>query len=243
MTELPWQDLVYPYAAFFIAYLIGSLSFAVIVSRVFRLQDPREYGSGNPGATNVLRSGHKLAAALTLLLDAVKGFVAVQLALYYSLRFDFEDTTIAFVGLSAFIGHLFPVFFRFKGGKGVATAAGVLFAYEPVLGFATVLIWILVAALFRYSSLAAILSAVFAPCFMLAFYDRPPVALAVTVMSVALLWRHWGNIVKLLRGKESRIGEKVEPRSRRRRRRRTGSGPVGQVPPHPAAPADQQKGV
>ena len=213
------MDLVYSYAAFFIAYLIGSLSFAVIVSRVMGLSDPRSYGSKNPGATNVLRSGSKLAAVLTLLLDALKGWAPVALVQWKSFELGFDDTTIAFVGVAAFFGHLFPVFFRFQGGKGVATAAGVLLAFEPLLGGATLVTWGVVAALFRYASLASVLAAAFAPFFMLLFFDRPSVALAVTVMCLMLVWRHWRNIVKLLTGKESKIGEKAaEPRRRRHRR-------------------------
>ena len=213
------MDLVYSYAAFFIAYLIGSLSFAVIVSRVMGLSDPRSYGSKNPGATNVLRSGSKLAAVLTLLLDALKGWAPVALVQWKSFELGFDDTTIAFVGLAAFLGHLFPVFFRFQGGKGVATAAGVLLAFEPLLGAATLITWGVVAALFRYASLASVIAAGFAPFFTLLFFDRPSVALAVTVMCLMLVWRHWRNIVKLLTGKESKIGEKAaEPRPRRHRR-------------------------
>lgn len=204
-----------------VGYLIGSLSFAVIVSRLFGLADPRSYGSGNPGATNVLRSGSKKAAALTLLLDALKGFVPTLLVGHYAPDLGFEDTTIAFVGVAAFLGHLYPVFFRFKGGKGVATALGVLLALEPLLGVATLVVWVIVAAVFRYSSLASIVSSVFAPFFMLLFFDRPVVALAITVMSLLLIWRHWRNIVNLMTGKESRLGAKpVEGGQRRRRHHR-----------------------
>ena len=213
------MDLAYSYAAFFIAYLIGSLSFAVIVSRVMGLSDPRSYGSKNPGATNVLRSGSKLAAVLTLLLDALKGWAPVALVQWKSFELGFDDTTIAFVGLAAFLGHLFPVFFRFQGGKGVATAAGVLLAFEPLLGVATLVTWGVVVALFRYASLASVIAAAFAPFFTLLFFDRPSVALAVTVMCLMLVWRHWRNIIKLLTGKESKIGEiAAEPKRRRHRR-------------------------
>jgi len=216
------MDLVYSYTAFFVAYLIGSLSFAVIVSKLMRLEDPRSYGSHNPGATNVLRSGNKTAAVLTLLLDALKGYLPVALVEYYAFEWGFEDTTIAFVGVSAFLGHLFPVFFRFQGGKGVATAAGVLLAFEPLLGLGVLLTWIVVAAAFRYSSLASLVASAVAPFAMLLFFDRPIVALAVSVMSLLLIWRHWRNIVKLLTGKESRIGQKTDesanPKRRRRRR-------------------------
>ena len=230
------MDLVYSYSAFFAAYLIGSVSFAVVVSKLFGLGDPRSYGSKNPGATNVLRSGNKTAAVLTLLLDALKGFVPVMLAERFAFELGFEDTTIAFVGVAAFLGHLFPVFFRFQGGKGVATAAGVLLAFEPLLGVGVLLTWILVAAALRYASLASVVAAVVAPFAMLMFFDRPIVALAVSVMSLLLIWRHWHNIVKLLTGKESRIGEKADgaqPRRRRRRRRSRLHQDVASDAPHP----------
>ena len=218
------MDLVYSYSVFAVAYLIGSLSFAIIISKLMGLGDPRSYGSKNPGATNVLRSGNKVAAALTLLLDALKGFLPVLLVQHYAFELGFEDITIAFVGVCAFLGHLYPVFFRFKGGKGVATAAGVLLAFDIGLGLATLLAWVSVAAIFRYSSLASVIAAAFAPFFTLMFLDRPSVALAVSVMSLLLLWRHWPNIIKLMKGKESRLGEKpalaeAEGKPRRRRRR------------------------
>ena len=231
------MDLVYSYTAFLAAYLIGSLSFAVIVSKLMGLNDPRHYGSKNPGATNVLRSGNKKAAVLTLLLDALKGFVPVLIVEHFSFELGFEDTTIAFVGVAAFLGHLFPVFFRFQGGKGVATAAGVLLAFEPLLGGGVLLTWIAVAAVLRYASLASVVAAVVAPFGMLLFFDRPIIALAVSVMSLLLIWRHWRNIVKLLAGKESRIGDKAEAsdpgRKRRRRVRRLhdDASPDTQHPP------------
>ena len=221
------MDLVYSYCAFALAYLIGSLSFAVIVSKLMGLNDPRSYGSKNPGATNVLRSGNRLAAVLTLLLDALKGLLPVLLAQHYAFELGFEDITIAFVGFCAFLGHLYPVFFRFKGGKGVATAAGALLGFDIGLGLGTLLVWVLVAGLARYSSLASIVAAAFAPFFTLMFLNRPSVALAVSVMSLLLLWRHWPNIIKLMQGKESRLGEKPpefssdgKPKRRRRRVRR-----------------------
>ncbi len=191
------------------AYLVGSLSFAVIVSRVFGLADPRSYGSGNPGATNVLRSGHRAAAVLTLVLDALKGYVPVLLALLFARRFGWGETTVAFVGLAAFLGHLWPVFFRFEGGKGVATAAGVLFGFNPWLGAATLLTWVVIAAFFRYSSLASIVSALFAPFYQLLIWEASPLALAIAVMSLLLIWRHSGNIRKLLAGTESKLGHKT----------------------------------
>ena len=231
------QALIYTYVAFFAAYLIGSLSFGVIVTRLMRLPDPRSYGSHNPGATNVLRSGSKVAAVLTLVLDALKGYVPVALAQWKSFELGFEDATIAFVGVAAFIGHLWPVFFRFEGGKGVATALGVLLAFDPWLGLAVLLTWIVVAALFRYSSLASIVAAVLAPFYQLMFFSRPSVALAVVMMSLLLIWRHWRNILKLIAGKESRIGEKA-PQRRRHRRHRYGSADA--AGPSPSVP--QRKG-
>ena len=190
-------------------YLVGSLSFAVIVSRGMGLADPRSYGSGNPGATNVLRSGNKAAAILTLAFDALKGFVPVLLALIYGPRFGLGEITVAFVGLAAFVGHLWPVFFHFKGGKGVATAAGVLLGLNPWLGLATIGTWIIVAAFFRYSSLAAIVAAVFAPFYQLLIWGGGPAAISVTVMGLLLIWRHSANIQKLLKGTESKLGHKA----------------------------------
>ncbi|PRG20139.1 glycerol-3-phosphate 1-O-acyltransferase PlsY [Burkholderia multivorans] len=189
-----------------IAYLIGSVSFAVIVSAAMGLADPRSYGSKNPGATNVLRSGNKKAAILTLIGDAFKGWIAVWLARRYGL----PDVAIAWVAIAVFIGHLYPVFFRFQGGKGVATAAGVLLAVHPVLGLATALTWLIIAFFFRYSSLAALVAAVFAPLFDVFLFgtNHNPIACAVLAMSVLLVWRHRGNIAKLLAGEESRIGDK-----------------------------------
>ncbi|KWF67284.1 glycerol-3-phosphate acyltransferase [Burkholderia multivorans] len=189
-----------------VAYLIGSVSFAVIVSAAMGLADPRSYGSKNPGATNVLRSGNKKAAILTLIGDAFKGWIAVWLARRYGL----PDVAIAWVAIAVFIGHLYPVFFRFQGGKGVATAAGVLLAVHPVLGLATALTWLIIAFFFRYSSLAALVAAVFAPLFDVFMFrtNHNPIAWAVLAMSVLLVWRHRGNIAKLLAGEESRIGDK-----------------------------------
>jgi len=235
------KALIYSYAAFLVAYLIGSLSFAVIVSRLMGLADPRSYGSHNPGATNVLRSGNKIAAVLTLLLDAVKGYVPVALAKWKSFDLGFDDTAVAFVGVAAFVGHLWPVFFRFVGGKGVATALGVLLAYDIWLGLGVLATWIAVAALFRYSSLAAIVAAIMAPFYQLMFFSSPSYALAVTTMSLLLIWRHWRNIVKLMAGKESRIGEKPQPRRHRRRHRSQTVAPAdrSQAPaPQPQRKAD-----
>ena len=191
-----------------VAYLIGSVSFAVVVSKAYGLSDPRTYGSKNPGATNVLRSGNKAAAVLTLLGDAAKGALAVWLARQYGPRYGVGDTGIALVALAVFLGHLYPVFFRFQGGKGVATALGILLALDPWLGAATLATWVVVAALFRYSSLAAIVAAVCAPIYHSLFWDPDITTLAIAVMSLLLIWRHRGNVEKLLAGKESRLGGK-----------------------------------
>ncbi|MGD9833230.1 MAG: glycerol-3-phosphate 1-O-acyltransferase PlsY [Piscinibacter sp.] len=200
-----------PLLAALAAYLIGSLSFAVIISRLMGLSDPRTYGSGNPGATNVLRSGNKAAAILTLVFDALKGYVPVLLVAIYGGRYGLGEGTAALVGLAAFLGHLWPVFFKFQGGKGVATAAGVLLALNPWLGAATLLTWIIIAAFFRYSSLAAIVSAAFAPFYQLLIWGAGPTAIAVAVMGLLLIWRHSANIQKLLKGNESKLGQKAKP--------------------------------
>jgi glycerol-3-phosphate acyltransferase PlsY len=189
-----------------LAYLLGSISFAVLVSKLMGLNDPRSYGSGNPGATNVLRTGNRTAAVLTLVGDAGKGVLAVVLARLAADRFGFTDTTLAAVGLAAFIGHLFPVFHGFKGGKGVATAAGMLLALAPWLGLATLATWVVVAVFLRYSSLAAIVAAVFAPLFYLLMARADAVFVMIAIMAALLLWRHQGNIAKLMAGTESRIG-------------------------------------
>jgi glycerol-3-phosphate acyltransferase PlsY len=194
--------------ALLLAYLIGSISFAVLVSRAMGLSDPRSYGSGNPGATNVLRSGNKLAAILTLAGDAAKGAVAVLLAQAFAARFGFTGLVIACAGLAAFIGHLYPVFHRFQGGKGVATAAGVLLALSPALGLCTLGTWLLVAAITRYSSLAALLAAVCAPFFAWWLFGADAVIVPIAIMSGLLIWRHRQNIAKLAAGTESRIGRK-----------------------------------
>jgi acyl phosphate:glycerol-3-phosphate acyltransferase len=198
-----------PTIAVLAAYLVGSLSFAVIVSRAMGLDDPRTYGSGNPGATNVLRSGNRGAAIATLLLDALKGFLPVAAAQRYGPAFGLGEGTVAMVGLASFLGHLWPVFFRFRGGKGVATAAGVLFGLHPLLGLATLATWTLIAAFFRYSSLAALLAAVFAPFYQLLVWGTGPILLTVLAMGLLLVWRHAANIGKLLAGTESRLGAKA----------------------------------
>jgi glycerol-3-phosphate acyltransferase PlsY len=192
------------------AYLVGSLSFAVIVSRAMGLADPRSYGSGNPGATNVLRSGSRKAAIATLALDALKGYVPVVLAFLLAERFGWGNGTIAAVGLAAFLGHLWPVFFKFQGGKGVATAAGVLFAFNPFLGLATLLSWALIAAFFRYSSLASLVAAVFAPFYQALIWGVDTFFGVIVVMGALLVWRHQGNIKKLLAGTESKLGQKAK---------------------------------
>ena len=190
------------------AYLLGSVSFAIVVSKMFRLADPRTFGSGNPGATNVLRTGNKLAAALTLLGDCVKGVVPVALAVYFDEQLALGNAGIALVSFAVFAGHVWPLFFRFKGGKGVATALGVLLGLNPILGFATLLTWIVIAYAFRYSSLAALISALFAPFYYTLLFGLNPIGFAVVVMSTLLIWRHRGNIGNLIAGKESKIGNK-----------------------------------
>ncbi|HTO49507.1 MAG TPA: glycerol-3-phosphate 1-O-acyltransferase PlsY [Burkholderiales bacterium] len=193
-----------------IGYLIGSLSFAVIVSKALGLPDPHSYGSGNPGATNVLRTGNKLAALLTLVGDGVKGWLAVFLAQRFAWHFGVDDTGIAAVALAVFVGHLFPVFFRFRGGKGVATAAGVLFAIDWRIGLGTLVTWLVIVFFFRYSSLAALVAAVFAPFATALVLGFNAYAGAVLVISALLVWRHAENIRKLLAGTEGRLGEKKE---------------------------------
>jgi glycerol-3-phosphate acyltransferase PlsY len=206
--------VVYPVLAVVVAYLVGSLSFAVIVSRVMGLNDPRTYGSKNPGATNVLRSGSKAAAIVTLLLDALKGWVPVVLVKWFGKPYGLEEGTLALVGLAAFLGHLYPVFFRFVGGKGVATALGVIMGVSGWLGLAVLLSWIIIAYFFRYSSLASLVAAVFAPVYYLfgdgvAWYEDNSVLMAMAVMSGLLIWRHAENISRLLKGTESRLGKKA----------------------------------
>ena len=187
------------------AYLLGSISFAVVTSKVFGIADPRTYGSGNPGATNVLRSGKKAAAALTLLGDAAKGWLAVFLAMHF---FPSEILLIVLVVLAVFLGHVFPVFLKFNGGKGVATALGVLLALSVWMGLAVLATWLLVALVSRYSSLAALVAANAAPIFAMLLGLRPELVLATAIMSMMLIWRHKSNILNLMTGKESKIGSK-----------------------------------
>ena len=210
-TLSPWALAGNTALAVLAAYLIGSLSFAVIVSRLMGLADPRTFGSKNPGATNVLRSGSKAAAVITLLLDAAKGWLPVYLVLRYGAPYGLDESAQAVVGLAAFLGHLFPAFFRFAGGKGVATAAGVVLATNPWLGLAAGLSWLIIAYFFRYSSLASVVASVFAPVYYLfgdglAWRADNGVALALALMSALLVWRHGPNIARLVAGTESRIG-------------------------------------
>jgi glycerol-3-phosphate acyltransferase PlsY len=214
--ELNSLQVAYPMLAALAAYLIGSLSFAVIVSRVMGLNDPRTYGSKNPGATNVLRSGSKAAAVVTLLLDAAKGWLPVMLVKWYGQPYGLAEGTLAMVGLGAFIGHLAPVFFRFQGGKGVATALGVLLGLNWVLGLATALTWVIIAFFFRYSSLASLAAAVFAPVYYifgdgLAWAMEGPILFSISVMALLLVYRHAENIGRLARGTESKLGQKKAP--------------------------------
>jgi len=192
-----------------LAYLLGSISFAVVMSRAFGLEDPRTYGSGNPGATNVLRSGNKWAAGLTLLGDAAKGWLAV----WGAVQFNASPSVQALVALAVFLGHLYPVFLRFKGGKGVATAFGVMLAIQPLLALAACLTWLFVAKVFKYSSLAALVSAVCAPLFyllgnQLGWVTQPQLAWLLALIALFLLYRHRANIQRLLNGTEPRVGKK-----------------------------------
>ena len=189
------------------AYLIGSLSFAVIVSRAFRLPDPHSYGSGNPGATNVLRTGKKAAAALTLLGDAGKGALAVGLAQAVAARYGAPSLSIPAAALACFAGHLWPVFFGFRGGKGVATAAGILLALAPLMGAAVIATWLAVAIVFRISSVAAIVAAILAPLWYWWLEGVGPGLGAVIVIAALLLYRHQGNIRRILSGEERSGGD------------------------------------
>ncbi len=225
------QDNLYPLLAALAAYFVGSLSFAVIISKAMGLSDPRSYGSGNPGATNVLRSGNKAAAILTLLFDALKGYLPVLAVQLWGERFGFGEGTVALVGLAAFLGHLWPVFFRFQGGKGVATAAGVLLAINPILGGATLATWVVIAYFSRYSSLAAIVAAVFAPFYQMLIWGASPTVLAILVLSLLLIWRHEANIKKLLNGTESKLGQKA-----------TAAAPQGTSKKHPHGQGYQTRG-
>ena len=203
--------MIFSLLATLIAYLVGSLSFAVIVSRAMGLSDPRTYGSGNPGATNVLRSGSKPAAIVTLLLDAAKGWLPVMLVKWFGPAWDLSEGTQALAGLAAFLGHLYPVFFAFKGGKGVATAVGVLLAFEPLLALAALVTFTIIVFFSRYVSLASMVAAVFAPAYYLigdgvAWTASGAKTLALIAMGLLLMWRHRENIQRLLAGTESKLG-------------------------------------
>lgn len=209
------------------AYLLGSVSFAVVVSRIMGLKDPRSYGSKNPGATNVLRTGNRFAAALTLLGDAAKGWAAVWLATIVTREWGLPGYVIGLAGIAVFLGHVYPVFLRFKGGKGVATALGVLLGFQPWLAVATALTWVIVAFATRYSSLAAIVSAIFAPMYYLfggniAWRFNGFTCFAIVVIAVILCYRHQANIARLIAGKEDRIGKnkKDAPASNKARHKR-----------------------
>jgi len=199
------------------AYLIGSISFAVVVSKCMRLPDPHSYGSGNPGATNVLRTGNKLAAVLTLIGDALKGYLAVMLARILlgdsALTSTFNSWLLCGVVIAVFLGHLFPIFHGFKGGKGVATACGILFGIHWILGVATLSTWIIVATFMRYSSLAALAAAVFAPIYFVFLFGFQPMAIALACICALLIWRHSSNIRNLINGTETRIGAKKKGQS------------------------------
>lgn len=206
--------MLYTFIAILVAYLLGSLTFAVFVCKLLGLPDPRSYGSNNPGASNVLRSGSKLAAILTLLLDALKGFIPVLLVKIFGEPYGIGNVTVALVGLAAFFGHLYPVFFKFKGGKGVATAAGVIFAISWPLGLATLGTWVIIAYFFRYSSLAALVAAVFVPAYYLmgdgvAWNAETPITAGLIVISAMLIYAHRENMMRLLNGTESRLGKKT----------------------------------
>jgi acyl phosphate:glycerol-3-phosphate acyltransferase len=205
----------YPVLAAIAAYLIGSLSFAVIVSKLMGLNDPRTFGSKNPGATNVLRSGNKSAAILTLVLDALKGYIPVALVQWFGKDYGLSDGTVAMVGIAAFLGHLYPVFFKFVGGKGVATAVGVVFGVHWALGLLCIASFAIILYFFRYVSLASLVAAVFAPVAYL-FGDRvlwsadKYVTLSLFVMAMLLAYRHSANINRLIKGLEPKLGDKKQ---------------------------------
>ena len=214
MPENLMNVMQHPLTVVVLAYLLGSLSFAVIVSKFMGLSDPRSYGSKNPGATNVLRSGNKKAAVLTLLFDAVKGWVPVAGILHYGADYGLAEGAAAAAGLAAFLGHLYPIFFKFQGGKGVATALGVLMGVSPLLGLAVAITWLGIAGYFRYSSLAALLAAVLAPVYYAMSADGPFWSFNGAVfgmlcgMGILLVWRHRDNVNRLLAGTETKLGAK-----------------------------------
>ena len=200
------MDYLYSALAVVLAYLLGSLSFAVIVSRVMGLKDPRSYGSHNPGATNVLRSGSKKAAIATLVLDGLKGWLPVVLVKWFGKDFGLDDAVVAAVAFSAFLGHLFPVFHKFQGGKGVATAAGILLALDWRLAAAAFVVWLFFAVVVKISSVSSLAAAVVAPIAAFYFYGNHPIAWVFVPIALLLIWRHKGNIQKLMQGRESTIG-------------------------------------
>ena len=200
------------------AYLLGSVPFAVVCSWLFGLADPRSYGSKNPGATNVLRSGNKAAAAATLFGDSAKGWLAIFLAQTYGPDFGLPQELVGAVAIAVFFGHVYPIFLGFKGGKGVATAAGVLLGIDPALGLSVLGVWLLVAFTLRYSSLASLSAAAAAPLIALLFWGGGLLALVVGILAISLILRHWGNLQRLMAGTEPRIGEKPQPSHRDRRR-------------------------
>lgn len=207
------MDFAYSLLATLAAYCIGSLSFAVIVSKLMGLQDPRTFGSKNPGATNVLRTGNKQAAIITLVLDALKGFVPVALVQWVGKDFGLLDGTVALVGLAAFLGHLYPVFFKFKGGKGVATAAGVLFGVHWLLGLASVASFGIILFFSRYVSLASVAAAAFAPFYYLfgdriAWYQSKSILLVIFIIALLVTIRHRANLERLVQGTEAKLGAK-----------------------------------
>ena len=214
MPENLMDVMQHPLTVVVLAYLLGSLSFAVIVSKFMGLSDPRSYGSKNPGATNVLRSGNKKAAVLTLLFDAVKGCVPVTVLLHYGAAYGLAEGVAAAAGLAAFLGHLYPIFFKFEGGKGVATALGVLMGVSPLLGLAVAITWLGIAWYFRYSSLAALLAAVLAPVYYAMAAGGPlwnfngAIFGMLCVMGILLVWRHRDNVNRLLAGTETKLGAK-----------------------------------
>lgn len=198
------QTAFAPLLAILAAYLLGSISFAIVAAKLFGLADPRSYGSGNPGATNVLRSGNKKAALFTLIGDALKGWVAV----FVAQKMGFSDNIIGLVALAVFFGHLFPIFLKFKGGKGVATAAGVLLALDPIIGLAVLGTWLFVAFAFRYSSLAALLAAALAPVYTVLINGANGQTLVIGIIAISLIFKHWQNLQRLLAGQEAKIGSK-----------------------------------
>ncbi len=197
--NIPTIDILY----IFCAYLIGSISSAIITCKLLSFPDPRSGGSNNPGATNVLRIAGKKAAAITLVGDMLKGYIPVQIAVLFSLN----DSSIAFIAVAAFLGHLFPVFFGFKGGKGVATMLGICFGFSPWVGLATAATWLFVAKVIRISSLSALISMLLAPVYVWLFIpDNTSILVACSIMTLILFWRHRSNIRNLISGKENRIG-------------------------------------